>query len=106
MNYKSHLKAWAVDRIIDLAKANNQVQNDLVLLSQVMKEADELAAYAYVGEEDFADACKRVVECLKEMPDALDKVMHLQTELAYIEEQMRAQLSRSNGTVKEAANAH
>lgn len=90
MNYKSQLKAWAVDRVISLTSATKAT----LTLEQLMSQSDALVAYAYVGEEDFTDACKRVTECLEGMPDALERVQELQKEMLYIEEQMQAQLSR------------
>lgn len=99
MNYKSQLKAWAIDRVISWASSTKK-ELDFNTLKSL---ADELAAYAYVRDEDFTDACKRMTECLKEIPDALEKVRQVQNELAYIEEQMQAQLSRkpANGEAKE-----
>lgn len=89
MNYKSQLKGWAVDRVIELAKANATKPT----LADVMDEATRLAKYAYVGEEDFKDACQRVVECLKEMclADALERIIQLQNELAYVQEDIERQ---------------
>lgn len=104
MNYKSQLKGWAVDRVIESVKAGVVLNPGFPsTMSDIKVAAGDLAAYAYQAEEDFMDACKRVVECLKEMPDALEKVGYLQNELAYIDEQMRAQLSRSkpNGEITE-----
>lgn len=100
MNYKSQLKSWAIDRAIRLREVNFR---ELDSMEAIKKAADDLVAYAYQGEEDFADACKRMVECLKEMPDALEKVNQVQQELLFIEEQMQAQLARTktaNGTAK------
>lgn len=101
MNYKAQLKGWAVDRVIELSKANGDKLN----LAQVMTQADALAAYAYVPERDFKDAIALIVEILKSDPDALAKVNQLQGELAAIEEDMHRQAAMrnaSNGLAKDA----
>lgn len=89
-----------MDRAISLKK-------DDATIEMVLKVADALIAYAYQGDEDFADACKRMTECLKEMPaqEARDLVASVIHELQFIDEQIGAQLNRIQ-PIKEAANAH
>lgn len=61
MNYKSQLKGWAVDRVIELAKANGSKPE----LSDVMNAADTLAAYAYVPREDLESAAKDLFDLVR-----------------------------------------
>lgn len=92
MNYKSQLRSWAVDRVIRMAEATKA---EHLTVEEITAKADALVAYTYQADEDFNDACRRVVELLKESPDAIELVGKLQAELAFIEEQMNAQLNRS-----------
>lgn len=45
-SYKSQLKGWAVDRVIEAHKAGIQ-------LTDLQSQADALAAYAYEAKEDL-----------------------------------------------------
>lgn len=97
MNYTSQLKGWAIDRVIELAKANGDKPD----LDAVMKQATALADYAYVPERDFKDCIAVIVEILKSSPDSLDKVNQLQAELGVIEEDIHRQAAMRNAGKKE-----
>jgi hypothetical protein len=92
MNYKSQLKGWAIDRAIELSKANNAKLN----MTQLMDQADQLAAYAYVPEKEFQDCISVISQILKESPDALAKINQLQAELGVIEEDIQRQSAVRN----------
>ena len=63
-NYKSQLKGWAVDRVIEIAKISN-VALDVPALA---KQADELAEYAYVPREDLEKTAAELFELLRAAP--------------------------------------
>lgn len=103
MNYKSQLKGWAVDRIIEWMKASGEKLN----MAQLQTQADALAAYAYDDEGDFNDAIGRVTKFLKSSPDAKEKCEQLIAELSYIQEDIERQTAlrmsvNGSATPKEA----
>jgi len=61
MNYKSQLKGWAIDRVIELAKANGSKPT----LGEVQKMATELADYCYVPREDLESTAKDLFELVR-----------------------------------------
>ena len=67
MNYKSQLKGWSVDRVIEIARANVN-SGALVTVEDVMKQADQLAAYAYVPEEDLKTTANALFDLLRRAP--------------------------------------
>lgn len=60
MNYKSQLKGWAVDRVIEWHKANGGVPN--MSLQELEKAAESLSSYAYVPREDLESTAKDLFE--------------------------------------------
>lgn len=91
--YGSQLKGWAIDRAIELVKANksdSQEASGLCTPAEVIAKAQEFIDFAYSPDEDFRDAVTRIVEVLKQsdVEDALVKVRELLAELAYIEEDL------------------
>lgn len=79
MNYKSQLKGWAVDRVIEFWKASpgGEFKGDFDKpesvvhvtpvrdLSELKKQADDLAAYAYVPREDLESTAKDLFELVR-----------------------------------------
>ncbi len=65
MNYKSQLKGWAVDRILSLWATTKPDMNDL---GELKKQADDLAAYAYVAREDLESTAKDMFELVRNAP--------------------------------------
>lgn len=75
MNYKSQLKGWAVDRVIEAKKAGYYLQitsptqmTDETTLEDLLKAADELSAYAYVPREDLESTAKELFELVRSAP--------------------------------------
>lgn len=66
MNYKSQLKGWAIDRIIEAKKAG--IEPEIVKLTDLQKAADDLAAYAYVPREDLESTAKDLFELVRNAP--------------------------------------
>lgn len=62
MNYKSQLKGWAVDRIIELWKASKPSDASLDVLKD---QADDLASYAYVPREDLESTAKDLFDLVR-----------------------------------------
>lgn len=67
MNYKSQLKGWAVDRIIELQRANGEKLEPLGLQG-LMEAADKLADYAYVAKEDLQSTAKDLFDLVRNAP--------------------------------------
>lgn len=81
MNYKSQLKGWAVDRVIEMWKAvppsaafiskgNPDAAKDYLpnredCLQVLKTQADDLAAYAYVPREDLESTAKDLFELVR-----------------------------------------
>lgn len=80
MNYKSQLKGWAVDRVIEMYKAGG-VQPSL---KTVMAEAEELAAYAYVESEALEDCAKTLFDLVRNAPAGEAKIDALLGTLEHI----------------------
>jgi hypothetical protein len=74
MNYKSQLKGWAVDRVMEAWKALdlNLANFDDNWLATLKAQADDLTAYAYVLEEDIGATAKSFLELLRQAPDDAD----------------------------------
>lgn len=83
-NYRSQMKAWAIDRVVRLHEATKESLS----IGELKTKADELIDYAYEVGEDFEDCAKRLAELIKELPNPLDKVRQLQIELGCIEEEI------------------
>lgn len=66
--YNSKLKGWAVDRVIELAK----IAGSPVSIAELQAQADQLAAYAYVPEEDLNISASHVIELFGQAPDDAD----------------------------------
>lgn len=66
MNYKSQLKGWAVDRVIEAARAEALNLNGT--LTSIMETADQLAEYAYVPREDLESTAKDLFELVRNAP--------------------------------------
>lgn len=67
MNYKSQLRGWAVDRVIEIKKANG-IADVHLSLEQLKHQADELAAYAYIPREDLESTAKDLFELVRNAP--------------------------------------
>ena len=65
MNYKSQLRGWAVDRVIELAR----VTKHPLSISELKEKADEIAAYAYVAREDLESTARDLFDLIKQAPD-------------------------------------
>ena len=90
MNYKSQLKGWAVDRIIELWKVHKPSPVDLATLKQ---QSDELAAYAYVPREDLESTAKDLFELVRNAPAGQSSVDALIGTLEHIrEDRIRQQI--------------
>lgn len=68
MNYKSQLKGWAVDRVIELWKVCKTGDDIGADLDSLKKQADDLAAYAYVPREDLESTAKDLFELVRNAP--------------------------------------
>ncbi len=91
MNYKSQLKGWAIDRIIELAKANGSKPD----LAVVMADADVLAAYAYVPREDMESTAKDLFELVRNAPAEQSSIDALIGTLEHIrEDRIRNQIDK------------
>lgn len=94
-DYRAKLKGWAIDRVIELRRANNV--SEALTLSDLKHQADELADYAYSPEEEFESLARQLSELIqKDLSDPLDKIKFLQDELAYAEEQIGHQMKKEN----------
>lgn len=92
--YGSQLKGWAIDRALELAKANNTDPSvaEIYTPQEIIAKAMEFIEFAYSPDEDFRNAVARMIEVLKAsaVDDALLKVRELLAELQYIEEDLTA----------------
>lgn len=71
MNYKSQLKGWAVDRVIEFYKVNGKPTLEIKQgpsLDILMADADKLSAYAYVPREDLESTAKELFELVRSAP--------------------------------------
>lgn len=70
MNYKSQLKGWAVDRVIEFYKVAGLAapKEATALLGKLKSDADDLAAYAYVPREDLESTAKELFELVRSAP--------------------------------------
>lgn len=87
MNYKSQLKGWAVDRVIEMYKAGG-VQPSL---KAVMADAVELAAFAYVDSEALEDCAKTMFDLVRKAPAGEAKIDALLGTLEHIKADRIAQ---------------
>ena len=62
MNYKSQLKGWAVDRVIEMHKVANSA---VLTLESLKMYAEELIAFAYVAREDLESTAKDLFELVR-----------------------------------------
>ncbi len=91
MNYKSQLKGWAIDRVIELAKANGAKSD----LAAIMADADTLAAYAYVPREDMESTAKDLFELVRNAPPEQSSIEALIGTLEHIrEDRIRNQVDK------------
>lgn len=65
MNYKSQLRGWAVDRVIELWKIAPEVLSCERSLGMLQEQADKLAAYAYVPREDLETTAKDLFDLVR-----------------------------------------
>lgn len=68
MNYKSQLRGWAVDRVIELWKIAPEVLSYERTLGKLQEQADNLSAYAYVPREDLESTAKDLFELVRNAP--------------------------------------
>jgi hypothetical protein len=91
MNYKSQLKGWAVDRVIEAQKAGIVKVGSMDALRLA---ALDLMAFAYQGDEDFNDTVQRIAGLLRENPEeAVEKIDRLTLELAVVREDIERQMN-------------
>lgn len=90
MNYKAQLNGWAVDRATEAHKAGIL---KLTNIDDLKAAALVLADFGYMPDSDFTDCVQRISQILKESPDALEKVTVLQSELAFVAEDIERQLN-------------
>ncbi len=82
-NYKSQLRAWAVDRIINSQKGSISLEN-------LQKDATALAEWAYIADEDLDTTAKQLLELVAGAAPEKAKIGALIHELQYIQEQRYA----------------
>lgn len=80
MNYKSQLKGWAIDRVIELAKANGAKPD----LETVKEQAEGLAAYAYEPSADLEATAKELFDLVRNAPSGESKLDALLGTLEHI----------------------
>lgn len=103
MNYKSQLRGWAVDRVIELSKANESKPD----LAAVKTQADDLAAYAYVPREDLDSTAKDLFELVRNAADGQAQIEALIGTLEHIQEdRMRNGLDKPPADVVNIKEAH
>lgn len=95
MNYKSQLKGWAIDRVIEWVKATN----GKLTMDGIKEEAMKLADYCYVADEDFKDTSRALVEIASDVDLLL--LEHLIDQLLVIKEQ--AEFKSKRGTIQMVA---
>lgn len=69
MSYKSQLKGWSIDRVIEMYRIPKHITpTEDPSLTTLMADADKLAAYAYVPEEDLVSTTQTLYSLLKDAP--------------------------------------
>ncbi len=63
MNYKSQLKAWAIDRAIRQVETGNVEKHE-----DIFALADKLADYSYIPREDLESTAKELFELVRNAP--------------------------------------
>ncbi len=91
MNYKSQLRGWCVDRIIEMHKVPGPM-GPLLNLHLLKEEAEALSDWAYVPDKDWEDTGQHMLEMADEIQ--LEKLQALIAHLAMIEEKRSAQAER------------
>ncbi len=66
MNYKSQLKGWAIDRVIEAWKIVKPTCDDWMAV--LKKQADELSSYAYNAKEDLNTTAADLFELVRNAP--------------------------------------
>lgn len=64
MNYKSQLRGWAIDRVIELWKIRGETAD----MPALQSEANQLADYAYIPREDLESTAKDLFELVRNAP--------------------------------------
>lgn len=106
MNYKSQLKGWAIDRIIEAKKAG--ILPEIASMGELQNAATGLAAYAYVPREDLESTAKELFELIRIAPAGQSSVDALIGTLEHIrEDRIRQQIdpmpdlpAAANGEIK------
>lgn len=80
--YNSKLKGWAVDRVIELAKATGGTPT----LAEMTEQATELAKYAYVPEEDLKSTAAILFDLVRTAPPNKSLVIDIVNELEKIKQ--------------------
>lgn len=88
MNYKSQLKGWAVDRIIETWKIFPPSQGGNIV-EMISTQADALAEYAYVPREDLESTAKDLFELVRKSPPNESSIDALIGTLEHIKEDRR-----------------
>lgn len=87
MNYKSELRGWAFDRATEASKAAKKEST----IEELMKDAEALAAWAYIPDRDFKDTLVHLSNLLKQMAEPLEAVDQLLLELGAMREDIERQ---------------
>lgn len=112
MNYKSQLKGWAVDRVIELSKifpidmTTIPGGGALDPLTMVHTYADKLAAYAYIPREDLESTAKDLFELVRNAPANEASIDALIGTLEHIKHERVSQGIDAAEPTVEAANAN
>lgn len=102
MNYKSQLKGWAVDRVIELYKAEGKLVGRP--LDVLMKDADVLADYCYIPVKDLESHAEDLFELVRNAPEGEDRIDALLATLEKIKNDREHLFMKpkENGAGKEA----
>ncbi len=65
MNYKSQLKAWAIDQVSKLSKESELAVGSI---EDAIVHAEKLLAYAYIPREDLESTAKDLFELVRNAP--------------------------------------
>jgi len=94
MNYKSQLRGWAVDRIIEMWRATSSTAGTL---ADLKAQAIELMEFAYVAAEDLESSSRDLYELIKEAPAHQSNIDNIIAVLENLRDERRRQgLEKSN----------
>lgn len=94
MNYKAQLKGWCVDRITELWKVTTPFSGQEVPirnLTELMRQADILADYAYVPSKDMEDTASYLFDLVRKSPPGEARINALIGTLEHIQSDRYAQ---------------